>query len=329
MAATPAPQHLQPAFHYIDSGPVIQDSTTELLAGLQGKPRRINPKYFYDERGSQLFEQITQQPEYYPTRTEHAILQRHAHDIAQVLGTGQVLLEPGAGNCEKVRLLLEALQPVAYVPVDISGDFLCQAAARLADEYPWLGITALRADFTHLPSLPDDLPAAPRCLFYPGSTLGNFTRPEARAFLHHAARLVGANGRLLLGVDLHKDHRQLDAAYNDAAGVTAAFNLNVLSHLNQLLEADFDPAGFRHLAGYHRGYRRIEMYLQSRYAQRVRCAGEIVRLRRGERILTEYSCKYTHGGFERLARDAGLRISGYWQDSEGLFAVFALAPLCH
>lgn len=326
MAAIPAPRQSRPAFAYIDSGPVTQDSTAELLAGLRGAPRRISSKYFYDERGSQLFEQITRQPEYYPTRTEHTILQQHAADIARVLGTQRVLLEPGAGSCKKVRLLLEALQPAAYVPLDISGDFLCQAAARLAEEYPWLGITALRADFTRLPTLPESLPAAPRCLFYPGSTLGNFTRTEARHFLCHAARLIGADGQLLLGIDLHKDHRQLDAAYNDAAGMTAAFNLNVLAHVNVLLEADFDPTAFRHIARYHRGYRRVEMYLESRRPQRVRCAGEIVRLRRGERILTEYSCKYTRQGFHRLAWSAGLGTTGYWQDKDGLFAVFALAP---
>lgn len=322
---TAQPQLQAPAFDYIDSGPPPDNSVAELMAGLTSPRKRVSPKYFYDERGSELFEQITAQPEYYPTRTERSILHRYCGDIAKRLGHRQLLLEPGAGSCEKVRLLLDSLQPAAYVPMDISGDFLCQSAQRLTEEYPWLPVTALRADFTRMPALPEALPKAPRCLFYPGSTLGNFTPAEARDFLVHAARLTGPGGQLLLGIDLHKDHDVLHAAYNDAAGVTAAFNLNLLNHLNRLLDGEFDPGAFRHVAGYHRGRRRIEMYLESRHAQRVRCGGRTVQFRRGERILTEYSCKYTRHSFTRLAREAGLAVTGHWQDDAGLFAVFALA----
>ena len=318
------PQRQRPAFDYLDGGPPPDNTVTELMQGLSARHKRVSPKYFYDAHGSALFEKITEQPEYYPTRTERSILKRHCTDIAGQVGRQRLLLEPGAGSCEKVRLLLEALQPAAYVPMDISGDFLCQSAQRLKEEYPWLPVTALRTDFTHMPALPETLPDAPRCLFYPGSTLGNFTPAEARRFLMHAARLTAPDGQLLLGIDLHKDPEILHAAYNDAAGVTAAFNLNLLNHLNHLLHANFEPGAFRHVAGYHQGRRRIEMYLESRHAQQVRCGDTAVRFRRGERILTEYSCKYTRQSFGRLARQAGLRITGYWQDDAGLFAVFAL-----
>lgn len=313
-----------PDFINLSSAP--GDTATEILAGLNATPRYINPKFFYDSRGSALFERITALPEYYPTRTERGILKAFAGQIARAVGTHRVVIEPGAGSCEKVRLLLDALQPAAYVPTDIAGDFLQDAAEKLRSEFPWLPVTAIQADFTALAAMPQSLPPGPRCLFYPGSTLGNFERHDAEAFLRQVATLLGEDGTLLIGIDLHKDTATLEAAYNDAAGITAAFNLNILNHLNRLLPADFDPDQFRHVACYNQTAQRIEMYLESLTAQQVQCADRSLTLAAGERLLTEYSCKYSREGFARLAASAGLAVRHCWQDPAGLFAVFCLAP---
>ncbi|MCH8543587.1 MAG: L-histidine N(alpha)-methyltransferase [Alcanivorax sp.] len=311
---------------FIDLSTAPGDTTAEILTGLNAQPRYINPKFFYDSRGSALFERITALPEYYPTRTERGILKAFAGQIARAAGPDRVLIEPGAGSCEKVRLLLDAMRPAAYVPTDIAGDFLYQAAGKLRAEFPWLPITAIQADFTALAAMPQSLPPGPRCLFYPGSTLGNFQYHDARAFLRQAAALLGADGTLLIGIDLHKDTATLEAAYNDSAGITADFNLNILRHLNQLLPADFDLHQFRHVACYNQTAQRIEMYLESLTAQQVQCAGNLLSLQAGERLLTEYSCKYTQEGFARLADAAGLTVQHCWQDPARLFAVFCLAP---
>jgi dimethylhistidine N-methyltransferase len=315
----------QARFHYQDLGPASSNSRQEVLAGLRETRKRISPKYFYDDTGSLLFEEITRQPEYYPTRTERRILREHAADMAAAIGTGTVLMEPGAGSCEKVRLLLDALEPAAYVPIDIAGDFLQRSASALQREFPWLRIAALRADFAAMPSLPADLPTSPRTLFYPGSTLGNFSPLQATSFLRHARRLVGADGKLLIGIDLHKDSAILNRAYNDSAGVTARFNLNILHHLNRILPADFQPQQFRHIAFYSDDCQRIEMHLESMTEQTVTAAGESLHFAAGERIHTEISCKYSLASFTALAAAAGLNVLECWRDNDNLFAVFLLS----
>ncbi|MCC1497867.1 L-histidine N(alpha)-methyltransferase [Alcanivorax sp. 1008] len=317
-------QHKQATFQYQDLGPASSNSRAEILAGLREERKRISPKYFYDDTGSTLFEEITRQPEYYPTRTERHILTEHAMDMAAAIGTGTVLMEPGAGSCEKVRLLLDALKPTAYVPMDIAGDFLQRSAAGLQRQFPWLHIAALRADFAAMPSLPQGLPAGPRTLFYPGSTLGNFSPLQATSFLRHAKRLVGDGGTLLIGVDLHKDSATLNRAYNDSAGVTARFNRNTLHHLNRILPADFEPLQFSHVAFYNSDCHRIEMYLESQTEQTVTAAGEAIYFSTGERIHTEISCKYSQESFTALAAAADLKVRNCWRDAEDLFAVFLL-----
>lgn len=321
---------LPPAsFIFVNQAPPETCVVTEVLDGLMSEQKQISPKYFYDAHGSHLFESITEQPEYYPTRTEQDILQRHAGEIARTLGQHSVLLEPGAGNCQKVRLLLEALRPAAYVPIDISGDFLQAAASDLQHDYPWLSLTATQADFTQLMSLPDNLPEQPRQLFYPGSTIGNLQPAEATRFLNHARELVGEDGGLLIGVDLHKDTHVLHAAYNDAAGITANFNRNILNHLNRLLPANFEASSFKHIAHYHEELHRIEMYLESPRNHIVQCAHEAIELASQERILTEYSYKYTPDSFADLADSAQLQIDECWQDAHAFFAVFYLTPQRH
>lgn len=316
-------------FNFVNQAPPANNVVTEVLSGLTLAQKQISPKYFYDAHGSQLFEAITEQPEYYPTRTEQQILQRHAGEIATALGQHSVLLEPGAGNCQKVRLLLEDLRPAAYVPIDISGDFLQMAATDLQQDFPWLSLTATQADFTQLMSLPENLPEQPRQLFYPGSTIGNLQPAEATRFLNHARELVGDDGGLLIGVDLHKDTHLLNAAYNDAAGITANFNRNILNHLNCLLPANFEAGTFKHIAHYNEDLQRIEMYLESPRDHIVQCAHEEIELLKQEWILTEYSYKYTPESFAELADSALLQIEQCWQDAQAFFAVFYLTPQRH
>jgi dimethylhistidine N-methyltransferase len=291
----------------------------ELLAGLLEPPRSINPKFFYDERGSELFAEICELEEYYPTRTEIAILEQQAAAIAETVGRGCELVEPGAGNCEKVRYLLADLEPTAYLPLDISRDFLLDAAQRLREDFPGLDVRPVVADFSDS----FDLPAATgrRVLFYPGSTIGNFEPAAAREFLLRSAQLVGQGGGLLIGVDLHKSSEVLNAAYNDSRGVTAAFNRNILHHANHLLDSDFDPEQFAHVAFYNSAAQRIEMHLESRSGQQVNCDGAVLEFAAGERIHTEYSHKYTLEGFAALAAGAGFEARGRWLDDASLFSV--------
>ncbi len=297
------------------------DQRDELMAGLSSRPRSIDPKFFYDERGSELFNQICEVDEYYPTRTEVGILKAQSNSIARAIGPDCELVEPGAGSCEKVRHLIANLQPAAYLPLDISGDYLLGAAQRLRDAFPGLLVKPVVADFREAFDLPDTGADGRRVLFYPGSTIGNFEPDEARAFLKRAAALVGQGGGLLIGVDLHKDSATLNAAYNDSQGLTAAFNRNVLLHANELLDADFDPERFEHVAFYNDVEQRIEMHLESREAHEVRCNGAVLVFDAGERIHTEYSHKYTIDGFARLAAEAGFTPHACWMDSAELFSV--------
>ncbi|MEM1112829.1 MAG: L-histidine N(alpha)-methyltransferase [Pseudomonadota bacterium] len=311
--------------HFHNAHPSIGDSRGEVRQGLRASPKRINPKWFYDQAGSALFEQITRLPEYYPTRTEVSILQNNRVAIADHCGRGCVLIEPGSGNCEKARLLLDALEPSAYVPLDISADFLLQAANQLGHEYPGLHIHAVCADFNDDWQLQGSLPEGRRVVFYPGSTIGNLEPLEAERFLSRVRRLVGDNGGMLVGVDLHKSSARLNAAYNDASGVTAAFNLNVLQRINALLRTNFDPESFRHRAFYNEVERRIEMYLVSTAAQRVRGDGLDIEFAEGETIHTENSYKYSVDSFAALAADAGFELQQSWLDSDELFSVHFLA----
>ena len=307
-----------------DQHPGQQDAGRELRRGLSRSQKMINPKFFYDQEGSRLFDQITRLPEYYPSRTEKAILTACRDQIARYCGRGSVIVEPGSGSSEKIRLLLGALQPKAYVPLDISAEFLQQAACRLGEEFPAIQVHAICADFSHNWSLPGTLPAGKRVVFYPGSTIGNLEPEAAVTFLQRMRQWVTPGGGVLLGVDLHKSSDRLNAAYNDSAGVTARFNLNLLAHVNQALGTRFDPAKFRHRAFYCEEKQRIEMHLVSAEKQSVACGEAVFDFEPGETIHTENSYKYTPEGVQELARRAGLKVAKSWMDDEQLFSVHYL-----
>ncbi|MEM9398042.1 MAG: L-histidine N(alpha)-methyltransferase [Pseudomonadota bacterium] len=320
------PQSLPSNVSVRDLEPDQGSASERLLEGLSGEQKQINPKWFYDEHGSELFEQITRLPEYYPTRTERRIFCEHAEAIAAACGEGRTLLEPGSGSCEKIRLLLDALRPGSYMPIDISADFLFSAAIELANEYPWLQVDAVCADFAAGWDFLSHYPASSRVVFYPGSTLGNFEPAGAIGFLTDLMPLLGESGGVLIGVDRHKDKQMLEAAYNDAQGVTAQFNLNVLRRVNALCDAQFDLAAFEHRAVYDTVKRRIEMHLVSTRSQRVRVAGKELSFASGESIHTENSYKYSEQDFHELARKAGFRVAATWTDRDELFAVYYLEP---
>jgi dimethylhistidine N-methyltransferase len=307
--------------------PFAEDSAfaSDVLAGLSVRPKRLSPKYFYDETGSQLFEEITELPEYYPTRTELAILREHASDIAGVVGPKTALIEFGSGSTRKVRILLDAAPGIeAYVPVDISSEMLSQEAAQLQHDRPRLRVLPLAADFTQPFRLPGAIVGLSRAGFFPGSTIGNFEPHDASAFLAHARRMLGRKAVLIIGVDLVKDTNVLNAAYDDVAGVTAKFNLNLLTRINRELGADFDLDSFSHAAFYNCERHRIEMHLASRRRQKVRVAGRVIEFRAGETIHTENSYKYTIESFGALARGAGWTPLKTWTDARGYFSVHAL-----
>ncbi|HLN31933.1 MAG TPA: L-histidine N(alpha)-methyltransferase [Gemmataceae bacterium] len=298
----------------------------DVLHGLRLPEKELPCKYFYDARGSQLFEQICDLDEYYLTRTELAIMDRHAGEMADVFGRKCLLIEYGSGSSIKTRLLLDHLkEPVAYVPIDISREHLTESALNLAEQYPQLKIMPLCADFANLPSLPANGKSARKAVYFPGSTIGNFTRDEAIGLLRQTARLCGLGGRLLLGADLKKDPRVLEAAYNDDKGVTAAFNLNLLVRINRELEGDFPIDRFWHHAFYNPTQGRIEIYLISQVAQRVRVAGEVFQFSEGEPIRTEYSYKYSIDGLREMAAAAGFEVKHGWTDDRNNFLVLYLA----
>jgi dimethylhistidine N-methyltransferase len=267
---------------------------TDMLAALRAEPRSISPKYFYDAKGSQLFDQICELPEYYPTRTEIAILQRYAGEISERIGPAADIVEFGAGSLRKVRLLLDALhQPHRYLPIDISGEHLAASATALRQDYPGLEVTPITADYTRRLLLPAQMPGAgQRVGFFPGSTLGNFTPAEALHFLETSAQVL-RGGALLLGADLLKNPAVLHAAYNDAQGITAAFNLNLLARANRELGTDFDLNGFSHHAFFNPGEQRIEMHLASRRRQTVRLCKHHFEFLPGQTLHTENSYKFS------------------------------------
>jgi dimethylhistidine N-methyltransferase len=295
----------------------------EVLRGLRCTPKRLSPAYLYDERGSLLFERICTLPEYYVTRTETAILRAHASEIVARLGSADRLVELGSGASTKTRLLLDRWPHLAaYLPVDISHSHLLAAAQRIAHAYPQLQVLPVCADFTQ----PFELPRARRktsrvVVFFPGSTIGNFDPPQAVELLQAARRLAAQGGALLIGYDLVKATELLERAYNDAAGVTAAFNLNVLARLNRELEADFDLTRFRHEAVWVPQASRIEMHLVSACAQEVTLAGETLAFGHGERLVTEHCHKYTSQSFAALAGAAGWRATATWSDERAWFNV--------
>jgi len=295
------------------------DYADALLAGLSSQRKFIPCKYFYDAEGSRLFEQICTLPEYYPTRVELELLNKHAAEMAALIGPDAEIIEYGAGAAEKIRPLLRALQtPQAYVPIDISGPYLEGVAEGMRCDFPALTIRPMVADFTREIVLPSA--TSRRAGFFPGSTIGNFEPEEARAFLAKAARTLRGGG-LLIGVDLVKDPAILHAAYNDASGVTAAFNKNLLARANREIGAAFDLTAFSHYAIYNPILQRIEMYLISRRAQRVSVCGETITFAEGEAIHTESSHKYTIDGFRTLAASAGFIPRAVWRDPENLFSI--------
>jgi dimethylhistidine N-methyltransferase len=298
----------------------------EAIGDLSQRPKRLSPKYFYDATGSELFEAITRLPEYYPTRTELSILRDRGSDIAALIPEGAALIEFGAGATTKVRLLLENCAISAYVPVDISGDFLQDQANALRRDFPGLAVFPVAADFTAPFALPDVITLAgmPKVGFFPGSTLGNFEPHEACAFLRSAREILGKDSQMIIGVDLEKDERVLYDAYNDAAGVTARFNLNVLVRINRELGGNFDLSAFTHRAIYNRERHRIEMHLISKKSQSVRLLGTNFAFRAGESIHTESSYKYSIDRFAALARGSGWTPRASWTDKAGMFSVHAL-----
>jgi dimethylhistidine N-methyltransferase len=297
---------------------------TDVIAGLTHHPKYLSPKYFYDATGSNLFEQITVLPEYYPTRTELEILRERGDEIAAIVPENAALIEFGAGATTKVRQLLDRCRIETYVPVDISGDFLNEQARDLGRDHPDLKIYPVVADITTPFELPDDAKALPKVGFFPGSTLGNFEPHEACAFLRSARKILGDGALLVIGVDLEKDEAILRAAYNDAAGVTASFNLNLLVRINRELGGNFDLSGFVHHALYNRERHRIEMHLVSRKAQTVRLLGRNITFRMGESIHTENSYKYSMERFGALARGSGWAVKRSWTDKNSMFSVHAL-----
>lgn len=296
----------------------------DALEGLTQTPKTLSPKYFYDAAGSDLFEQITQLPEYYPTRTELGILRDRGAEIAALVPQGAALIEFGAGATTKVRLLLQDCSFAAYVPVDISGEFLEDQARRLRKDFPGLAVHPVAADFTQPFELPAEVRNMPKVGFFPGSTLGNFEPQEAARFLRRTAAILGRDALLILGVDLEKEEALLHAAYNDAAGVTAKFNLNLLVRMNRELGANFDVSQFAHRAIYNHPLHRIEMHLYSRKAQKVRLCGRTIEFAADESIHTENSYKYSIRRLAALARASNWRLDTSWTDAGSMFSVHVL-----
>jgi dimethylhistidine N-methyltransferase len=297
----------------------------DVLHGLRSTPKSVPPKYFYDAEGCALFERITELPDYYLTRCELRILQDNAAAIADLIRPGSALVEFGSGSSRKTRILLAATPAiVAYVPVDICGDILEQEAIDLRKEFPQLNIVPVATDFTKPFDLPVDEVPASRMGFFPGSTIGNFEPHEAAAFLRHAAAILGPGAIFIVGIDLAKDSRILNAAYNDAAGITEAFNLNLLVRINRELNGGFDLDSFEHHAFYNRERHRIEMHLASSKRQKVKVAGETIDFRAGETIHTENSYKYSIDSFSALARGTGWTPLNAWTDPDSYFCVQAL-----
>lgn len=306
----------------IDLQPVLADFREEVLAGLRKPQKELPAKYFYDRRGSELFEEITNLPEYYLTRTEISILDENADEIVGLMGSDFALIEYGSGSSRKVRILLDQLSGHAtYMPIDISLLYLRESAQLLSSAYPDVSVVAVCADYTVPFEIPRCDSFAKRVVFFPGSTVGNLEPRLARRFFRDTAGLLQPGDGMLIGVDLRKDKSVLNAAYNDSRGVTAEFNLNVLRRINQDLDADFNLAQFQHLAFYNETEGRVEMHLRSRRRQKVSIDGEVIEFSPGETIHTENSYKYTIEGFQTLLEGSGFAPMKVWTDAEELFSV--------
>ncbi|MEW5887432.1 MAG: L-histidine N(alpha)-methyltransferase [Pseudomonadota bacterium] len=311
---------------FYDFSPPESGFLEDVLTGLARSPKELPAKYFYDAQGSALFDAICDLPEYYLTRAELHLMERHGTDIAAFIGPAAELVEFGSGSGRKTRILIEAARPLLYSPVDIARAQLESASREVAGLFPWLNIAAICADFARPLTLPEwkGLATRRRVIYFPGSTIGNFTREETAAFLQAVRRLAGTGGAAVIGVDLKKDPALLHAAYNDAQGVTARFNLNILAHINRRLGSDFHLQGFRHVAFYDEAQGRIEMHLRSVRRQEVSVAQRRFAFAEGELMRTEISCKYAAEEFQALARQAGLRPARVWFDDDRLFSVHGL-----
>ena len=303
-----------------------QQFLQDVLAGLSLPHKALNCKYFYDERGSALFDQICQLDEYYLTRTEQAIMDAHVDQMAEQIGANVMLVEPGSGSSIKTRTLIDALDsPVAYVPVDISADHLWKTADQLRERYPEIEILPVVADFTLEFQLPQTArPVSHAALYFPGSTIGNFPAKQAIQMLSMMANVLGPQGGLLIGVDLQKDPDMIKRAYDDSQNITAQFNLNLLHRINRELNANFNVDQFRHHVEYDERRGRVEIYLVSTCDQNVTVSGQVFPFSAGEAIFTEYSHKYTIDGFVRMATTAGFNLHRDWTDPDQRFAVLHL-----
>ncbi len=315
---------LSQRYQFFDQHPELVDFRADIIQGLSASEPYILPKYFYDEAGSRLFEEICSSEEYYPTRTEVSIIRDNIDDIVDVLGKDCLLIEPGSGDSYKVRLLLDALRPIAYLPIDISKRYLQDEAQKLAAEFTWLNVHAICADFTGKLKLPYHVESTNKVAFFPGSTIGNFLPEQAVTVLDEIRKMVGVDGGLLIGVDLQKETAILNAAYNDKKGFTERFNKNLLSRINRELAADFKLAQFKHLAFFNEEKHRIEMHLVSLQQQQVHIDEHVFQFEKDQPIVTEYSHKYTVEYFEKLAKKAGFQRVKTWLDENQLFSVHYL-----
>ena len=312
-------------FEFFDRQPVASNMLEDVLIGLGSTPRKLAPKYFYNEAGSELFQQITELPEYYPTRTERAVMDASAEQLSALIPDGACVVEFGGGSADKLRRLLAIANPTAVVPIDISRDFLLAEARALHRDFPGLNVYPCCADFTTPVELPEPIEDLPKLAFFPGSSIGNFTPLAAEVFLAQVARAVGSGGQLLIGVDRRKDKAVLEAAYDDAAGLTARFNRNLLAHINVELGATFDLSAFTHRAAYDVDAGRIDMYLVSQRPQTVHIGEHRFDFAKDEAIHTESSFKYDIAEFHALAERAGFDAVETFSDERGWFSVYLLA----
>ncbi len=311
-------------FHFHDYQPTLEDLHSAVVNGLKQSPKQLHPKFFYDEEGSRIFDQICNQPEYYVPDVERHIFETYVDEMLACLGQDCCIIEPGAGSCKKIRFILDRMQPAMYVPMDISAEHLSLSAQKLAEDYSHLLIHAVCVDHAKAFELPAQIPSHKRVFFYPGSSLGNFHPDEAIRFLQDLREKAGEDGSLLLGMDTKKPEDVLNRAYNDAAGVTAAFNLNLLKRIQTELDAEIDVDGFYHHAFYNAAQGRIEMHLFSHKEQTLRVNGDTFHFKAGESIHTENSYKYTADEFRALAWEAGWQGKKVWQDGRKYFSVHFL-----
>lgn len=314
------------AVYLHDFKPDLGDMKLDIMAGLKAEEKYLHPKYFYDETGSKLFDQITNLPEYYIKRAELEILNSWGEEIAELAGNNCLLIEYGSGTSEKIRTLLNTIKPQTYLPLDISKEHLFESANLLSTEFPWLTIHATCVDYSKDIELPVQVekPNVKNLGFFPGSSIGNFSPDDAVKFLTRARKTLGDSGALLIGVDLKKSQPLLHAAYNDTAGITAAFNLNILHHINNQLDGNIDISKFQHVAEYNDSAGRIEMYLKSTDEQESSIAEETISFKEGERIHTENSYKYHIDEFSSLVQLANFKVERVWTDTNELFAVYYL-----